>query len=91
MKNGSCKKIENSFIATYNIVSITKPTKLMKRMVGHINLYSIKISEIVAYINEKKIDISICNYHFCYKFDKLGLIEVKVIIKKTLQSMEELF
>ena len=104
MKNGSCKKIENSFIATYNIVSVTKPTKLMKRMVGHINLYSIKLSEIDAYINEKKIDIDICyDYfcykfdklglieYFCYKFDKLGLIEVKIIIKKTLQSMEELF
>ena len=54
MKNGSCKKIENSFIATYNIVSVTKPTKLMKRMVGHINFYSIKLSEIISYINEKK-------------------------------------
>ena len=91
MKDGTCKKIENSFIATYNVVSVNKPTLLMKSMIGHINLYQVNLSEIEAYIGDKKIDITICNYYFCYQFDKLGLIEVKIIINKTLQTMEEMF
>ena len=91
MKNGSCQKIENSFVAIYNINNINNPTCIMKQMIGHINSYPLNLSDIEAYINDKKIDVTICNYYFCHKFEKKGLIEVKVIINKTLQSMEELF
>ena len=92
MKNGTCKKIENSFIAIYNITTLNSPTPLMKQMLGHINSYKLDLTDIDAYINGKKIDIIICDdYYFCYKFPHLGLIEVKIIINKTLQTMQELF
>ena len=85
-KNGTCKKIENSFIAIYNITTLYNPTPLMKQ------IYILDLTDIDAYINGKKIEISICNYYyFCYKFLNLGLIEVKIIINKTLQTMKELF
>ena len=92
MTNGKCKKIENSFIAIYNIKTTSSPTRIMRQMLGHINSYPLEISDIDAYINGKKIEVILCGYsHFCYKFENLGLIEVKIIINRTLQSMQELF
>ena len=60
-------------------------------MIGHIHSYLLNLSDIEAYINNKKINVTICNYYFCSQFENTGLIEVKVIINKTLQSMQELF
>jgi len=31
------------------------------------------------------------NNHFCYKFDKTGFIEVKIIMKRELSSLKDLF
>ena len=80
MKNGSCKKIENSFITIYNIKNINTPTRIMRQMIGHIHSYPLNLSDIEAYINNKKINVTICNYNFCGRFENTGLIEVKVII-----------
>jgi surface protein len=92
MKDGSCKKIENSFTAIYNITSISKPTHIMKQKLGHIDMYPLDLSDIVAYINGIKINIVMCDYHyFCYTFKNLGLIEVKIILNKTLDTLEEIF
>ena len=92
MIDGSCKKIENSFSAIYNVISLSRPTRIMKQKLGHIDLYPLDLSDIVAYINEKKIDIVLCDYHyFCYTFEKLGLIEVKIILNKTMDTFEEMF
>ncbi len=92
MKDGSCKKIENSFAAIYNITSISKPTRIMKQKLGHIDMYPLDLSDIDAYINGIKIDIVMCDYHyFCYKFKNLGLIEVKIILNKTLDTLQEIF
>ena len=91
MKSGSCKKIESSFIAIYNIKNINTPTRIMRQMIGHIHSYPLYLSDIEAYINNKKINVTICNYYFCSQFENTCLIEVKVITNKTLQSMKELF
>ena len=92
MKDGSCKKIENSFTAIYNITSISTPTPIMKQKLGHIDMYPLDLSDIDAYINGIKISIVMCNYHyFCYTFENLGLIEVKIIFNKTLDTLEEIF
>ena len=92
MTNGTCKKIENSFVATYNIVSISKPIRIMRKMIGHIHSLPLELSNIEAFINDKKVEVVLCDYsHFCLNFDKIGLIQVKLIINRTLQSMNELF
>ncbi len=55
MKDGTCKKIENSFIASYNVSSLTNPTYLMNLMGNFI-----EFSNIEMYINNIKV---IKNYY----------------------------
>ena len=93
MKNGRCKKIENSFIAIYNVTSSTKQTKIMC-----LNENGIKISDFDIYANGTKI-IPILdnktwgrwsgdNNNLVYVFPKKGIFEIKVIFNKTLTNMK---
>ena len=94
MKDGSCKKIENSFIAIYNVTLISDHVKLFKKEIGNWEeFYLIDFADIEAYINQNKINLELCfyNHHFCYKPQKTGLIEIKVIIKKTLSNLRDFF
>ena len=55
MKDGSCKKIENSFIAIYNVTSIWEHVKLFRKEIGNWkDFYLIDFSDIDAYITKIK-------------------------------------
>ena len=93
--NGKCKKIENSFIAIYNVTSSKKFTKIMC-----LSKNGIKLSDIEMYANGKKIIpiIDEMDYgswtgdkNIGYVFPQIGIVEIKVIFNKTLTSMEYLF
>ena len=96
MKNGTCQKIENSFIANYNVSSTTKPIYIMNLKGNNINF-----SNIDMYINDIKVFPYIIyddpykiyekNCFVSYKFSKLGINTVKIIINQTLSKMQELF
>ena len=94
MKNGKCQKIENSFVAIYNVISTDNYIKILKFDIGNfLYFHSVESSDLEAYIDGNRINFDVCNYnhHFCYKFKKTGLIEIKIIIKKTLSTLRELF
>ena len=96
MKNGKCIKIENSFTASYNVKSLTKPTYIMNLMQNNINL-----SNIEMYVDNKRVypyltyDSPYKIYKkqqlVSYKFEKLGINNVKIIINQTLIKMQNLF
>ena len=96
MKDGICKKIENSFIASYNVTSINNPTYIMN-LKGN----NIKFSNIEMYINDIKVSPYLVNasaykiYHrncyVSYKFSNLGINKVKIVINQTLTKMQDLF
>ena len=97
LKSGICKKIENSFIASYNVNSLNNPIYLMN-LKGN----NIKLSNIIVYLNNEIISpYIICenrmaeiyyeNCYVSYKFNNLGINNVKVIINQTLTRMQNLF
>ena len=96
MNDGICKKIENSFIASYNVTSLKDPTYIMNLKGNNINF-----SNIEMYINDKKVepylvyDYPYIIYHknafVSYKFPKLGINEVKIIINQKLSKIQNLF
>ena len=97
LKNGICKKIENSFIASYNVNSLNNPIYLMN-LKGN----NIKLSNIIVYLNNEIISpYIICedrmyriyyeNCYVSYKFKNLGINNVKIIINQTLTRMQNLF
>ena len=96
MKNGTCKKIENSFIASYNVTSLNNPTYVMNLMENNINLSNIemyvdnkRVFPYLTYDNPYQIYKKQC--FVSYKFDKLGINSVKIIINQTLTKMQSLF
>ena len=92
--NGKCKKIENSFIAIYEVASITDYTQIMTSWGD-----KLKFSDFLMYVNGIKVQPSEkINYigfekriKYSYIFSKLGINEVKIIFKKTLTDMRYLF
>ena len=96
MKNGTCIKIENSFIASYNVSKINKPIHLMNLRGNRIDF-----SNIEMYINNVKVipyliysgspQIHDNNCYVSYKFPNLGLKTVKIIINQILSNMVGLF
>ena len=96
MKNGTCIRIENSFIANYNIKSINNPTYVM-----NLKRNNIKLSNIEMYIDNQRVFPYITYeypykiYHeevfVSYKFKKTGINKVKIIINQTLTKMQNLF
>ena len=96
MKDGICKKIENFFIASYNVTSINNPTYIMN-LLGN----NISFSNIEMYIDGKRVvpyivyDSAYKKYHVnrfvSYKFSKLGINNIKIIINQTLTKMQYLF
>ena len=94
MKNGTCIKIINSFIAEYNVTSTNNSIYLMNLLKNFINF-----SNIEMYIDDKRVfPYIIQKYRFAgiyaypedyyddvfvsYKFYKLGIIRVKIIINQ---------
>ena len=93
MKNGSCKKIENSFIAKYKVNSTNEPIRIMD-----IDSANIELSDFDMYLNETKVYPSkkmffypIEGVYATYIFNSTGIHEVKIIFKKTLSIMLKLF
>ena len=86
MNNGTCKKIENSFVGIYNITSTNYPVRIMSLLYKNITL-----SDFDIYFNNKKIFPEIINYNVLYTFQTIGMKEVKIIFNKTLFSMDSLF
>ena len=93
--NGQCKKIENSFVAIYNATSTSEFTRIMC-----VNLNNINLSDFDIYINGNKANASIAQGrwkiwrnedYIYYIFPTLGKNEVKIIFKKTLTDMKNLF
>ena len=96
MKDGICKKIENSFIASYNVKSINNPTYLMNLQGNNINFSNIEMFingiKIVPYlVYDSPYKIYHKNCYVSYKFSKLGINNVKIIINQTLVKMNNLF
>ena len=96
MKDGTCKKIENSFTASYNVNSITNPTYLMNLMgnfieFSNIEMYinNIKVFPYLIYDNADKRHYPNC--FVSYKFTNLGINTIKIIINQTLSKMQGLF
>lgn len=93
-KNGKCLKIENSFFAVYNVTSLVDYVRILKFDVGNfMYYYSAELPDLEAYIDGNRINFDICyyNHYYCYKFKEKGLIEIKIIIKKTLSTLREFF
>lgn len=93
MKNGSCKKIENSFIAKYNVNTINEPIRIMD-----IDSANIELSDFDMYLNGTKVFpiqkmfwYPIEGQYVAYTFNKTGIHEIKIIFKKTLTLMLKLF
>ena len=96
MKNGKCIKIENSFVANYNVKSINNPTYIM-----NLKRNNIKLSNIEMYVDNQRVFPYIVYvypykiYHeeafVSYKFKKTGINTVKIIINQTLTKMQNLF
>ena len=93
--NGKCKKIENSFIGIYNIISTSDFTRIMS-FKEHI----INSSDFDMYINGVKEQVITkpgggLNYYYFYdfacKFPSLGKYQVKIVFNKTITSMYRLF
>ena len=93
--NGKCKKIENSFIGIYNIISTTDFTKIMS-----FKEHTIIASDFDMYIDGVKVQVitkrggGVNNYYFydfLYKFPSLGKHQVKIVFNKTITTMYNLF
>ena len=93
MKDGSCRKIENSFIAIYKVNSINEPTRIMD-----IDSTNIELSDFDMYVNGTKVSpmkkgfiYPIEGVYAAYTFEKTGMYEIKIIFKKTLTLLIKLF
>ena len=92
--NGKCKKIENSFIAIYNVSSISHFTRIMC-----LKENNIKLNNFNMYVNDEQVYPNVEKGRFewydedyvAYKFNKLGKHKVKIIFNKTLSDMKHLF
>jgi surface protein len=93
--NGQCKKIENSFVAIYNVTSTSEFTRIMC-----ISENNIKLSDFDMYVNGNKVNAFIDQGrwrswmdedYIAYIFPTLGKNEVKIIFNKTLTDMKYLF
>ena len=84
MPDGSCQLIDNSFMAVYNSTSTNVSTKLM------CNYHTrFKLNDFTMYVDGKIAVPTIENSSFpfiIYKFNSVGLHNVKVSFKKTLSS-----
>ena len=96
MKNGTCIKIENSFIASYNVSKINKPIHLMNLRgnridFSNIEMYinNVKVIPYLIYSGSPQIHDKDC--YVSYKFPNLGLKTVKIIINQILSNMVGLF
>ena len=94
MKNGFCKKIENYFVATYNVTSTTKPVHFL-----NLDEKNMTINDFDLFINGKKVQqvehyemiYGTGHYFLSYTFKHLGLQEVKIAFKSTPRNMRQLF
>ena len=96
LKNGTCIKIENSFTANYDVKSLNNPTYIMNLKRNKINL-----SNIEMYVDNERVYPYITYeypyriYHeevfVSYKFKKLKMNTVKIIINQNLTKMQNLF
>ena len=96
MKNGTCIKIVNAFIADYYVSSSNNPIYIMNLKRNNIDL-----SNIEMYVDNKRVFPYIIYkypykiYHedvyVSYKFEKLGINNVKIIINQTLTKLQNLF
>ena len=93
LKNGSCKKIENSLIAIYRINSISEPIRILDIDSANIELsdFDMYINGTQAYPIKKGFSYPIEGVYAAYPFNKTGVYEVKIIFKKTLTLMLKLF
>ena len=94
----NAKKIENSFIASYDVKSTNNPTYIMNIFGNEINFSNIEIyymnnSRIFPYIEYKDGDsiLSDKNCLVSYKFSQKGINTIKVIITQALSKMNGLF
>ena len=94
MKKGFCKRIENSFIAKYNVTSTKKPVHLI-----NLEGKNMPIHNFDMFINGRKVNpiehyemiYGTGNYFLSYNFKTLGIHEIKIIFKKTPTNMNKLF
>ena len=94
MKNGTCLKIENSFIGIYRITTTSDYSQIM-----NLDKNNITLSDFDMYLNGKQVFPFITygglywyeDYFVSYKFPSLGLQEVKIIFNRTLTNMHHLF
>ena len=94
MKNGFCKRIENSFVAKYNVTSTSKPVHLV-----NLDGKNMQISNFELFVDGKKVmpiehnEMVYGTYHYfiSYNFKNLGIHEVKIFFKKTPTTMAKLF
>ena len=86
MSDGSCKFIDNSFTAIYNSTSINESTKIMCNY--HISL---TLNDFIMYVDGNIVVPTIETYYshlpfITYKFNSIGLHNVKIFFKKTLTN-----
>jgi surface protein len=94
MKNGHCKKIENFFMATYNVSSTTKPTHFLNldQKFMTINDFDVFIDgRKVAQVEHREMIYGTEHYFLSYNFKKLGMHEVKIFFKRTPTNLRQLF
>ena len=103
MKNGTCIKIINSFIAEYNVTSTNNSIYLMNLLKNFINFSNIEMyiddKRVFPYIIQKNRFAGIYAYpedyyddvFVSYKFDKLGIIRVKIIINQNITRLQNSF
>jgi len=92
MKNGTCVRIDNTFIAIYNVTSTSKFVRIIRNLDSIFNSL-LTLNDLDIFIDGNKISLSKCNYGIndCYKFQKTGFIEIKITIKKTLTNLARFF
>ena len=94
IKNGTCIKIDNSFIAVYNVTSSSENVRIFRYIAGIcFHFHPIELSDFEAFINGNKIELNFCNnnQYFCYKFQNIGFFEIKISIKKDLSTLSYFF
>jgi len=94
IKNGTCIKIDNSFVAVYNITSKSKNVRIFRYIAGIcFHFHPIELSDFEAFINGNKIELNFGNnnQYFYYKFQNKGLFEIKIYIKKALSNLSYFF
>ena len=93
--NGKCKKFENSFIAIYNVSSITTFTRIMCVSENNIKLndFDMYVNDqlVYPYIDQGRWRSWMDEDYIAYKFPKLGKYKVKIEFKKILTDMKYLF